>query len=203
MTHNTDISTLAQWMAGDFSNQDQAFENPPLFAHIRVCMRPVALGLDAGVCFYLEQAYDYQLQHPYRVRVLSLIPQEDCIAIRNYRLREAERFVGGAREPERLAPLGPDDLEVMEGCNMMVRWHDGRFMGKVEPGKACIVVRKGMTTYLDSEFEIDAQGMVSYDRGRDLETDQHAWGSVAGPFQFQLTQRFPCEGVADQKYVAQ
>ncbi|HEY9819830.1 MAG TPA: CpcT/CpeT family chromophore lyase, partial [Candidatus Sericytochromatia bacterium] len=31
MTHSTDIAALARWMAADFSNQPQAFENPPMF----------------------------------------------------------------------------------------------------------------------------------------------------------------------------
>ncbi|MFQ3627445.1 MAG: CpcT/CpeT family chromophore lyase, partial [Cyanobacteriota bacterium] len=56
--------------------------------------------------------------------------------------------------------------------------------GKVEPGKACMVTRRGKETYLDSEFEIDDQIFISLDRGRDPETDEHIWGSVAGPFHF-------------------
>ena len=34
MSHATDILTLGRWMAADFSNQAQAFANPPFFAHI-------------------------------------------------------------------------------------------------------------------------------------------------------------------------
>ena len=45
MTHSTDIVTLARWMAADFSNQAQVFENPAFFAHIRVCMRPLDWGV--------------------------------------------------------------------------------------------------------------------------------------------------------------
>ena len=71
MTHSTDIATLARWMAADFSNQQQAFDNPPLFAHIRVCMRPLPLSVLNGVSFIVEQAYDYMLSNPYRVRVLK------------------------------------------------------------------------------------------------------------------------------------
>ena len=44
--------------------------------------------------------------------------------------------------------------------------------------------RKDKKTYLDSEFEIDADKFISLDRGRELETDEHIWGSVAGAFQF-------------------
>jgi hypothetical protein len=47
-----------------------------------------------------------------------------------------------------------------------------------------MVVRRGVNTYLDSEFEIDSEKFVSLDRGRDPETDEHLWGSVAGPFEF-------------------
>ena len=67
---------------------------------------------------------------------------------------------------------------------MIVEWAGSSFKGKVEPGKGCIVVRKGRTTYLDSEFEIDQEKFISLDRGRDPETDEHIWGSVAGPFYF-------------------
>ncbi|HEY9859191.1 MAG TPA: chromophore lyase CpcT/CpeT, partial [Candidatus Obscuribacterales bacterium] len=73
MTHSTDIATLARWMAADFSNQQQAFENPPFFAHIRVCMRPLPQSLLDGVSLFVEQAYDYMLNDPYRLRVLKLI----------------------------------------------------------------------------------------------------------------------------------
>ena len=58
MSHSTDTIKLAQLMAADFSNQAQAFENPPFFAHIRVCMRPLPPDLLDGVSLYLEQAYD-------------------------------------------------------------------------------------------------------------------------------------------------
>ena len=67
---------------------------------------------------------------------------------------------------------------------MIVQWVDNGFKGTVEPGKCCMVVRKGKTTYLDSEFEIDGDKFISRDRGRDPETDEHVWGSVAGPFYF-------------------
>jgi hypothetical protein len=67
---------------------------------------------------------------------------------------------------------------------MIVEWTGSSFKGHVEPGKACMVVRKGQNTYLDSTFEIDDTKFISLDRGRDPETDEHIWGSVAGPFHF-------------------
>ncbi|HLO85339.1 MAG TPA: chromophore lyase CpcT/CpeT [Nostocaceae cyanobacterium] len=184
MTHSTDIATLARLMAADFSNQAQAFENPPFFAHIRVCMRPLPYSLLSGVSLYVEQAYDYDLNDPYRVRVLKLINAGENIQIENYIVKDEKEFYGASRNLTKLANLKSDRLEKLPGCNMIVEWTGNGFKGKVEPGKGCIVVRKGQRTYLDSEFEIDAEKFISRDRGRNPDTDEHVWGSVAGPFYF-------------------
>jgi CpeT/CpcT family (DUF1001) len=184
MTNSTDIATLARWMAADFSNQEQAFENPPFFAHIRVCMRPLALEVLSGLSFFVEQAYDYMLNDPYRVRVLKLVNTGSNIAIENYTVKNEESFYGASRNLQLLKTLTANDLEKLPGCDMIVEWTGRSFKGKVEPGKGCIVVRKGQQTYLDSEFEIDEEKFISLDRGRDLDNDEHIWGSVAGPFYF-------------------
>ncbi|XHX77930.1 MAG: chromophore lyase CpcT/CpeT [Stenomitos frigidus ULC029] len=184
MTHSTDVAALGRWMAADFSNQAQAFENPPFFAHIRVCMRPLPLELLSGVSLLVEQAYDYALNDPYRVRVLKLIATNDRIEIENYRVHDEAQFFGATRDVNRLPTLKVDHLEKLPGCNVRVEWTGHSFKGQVEPGKACMVVRRGVNTYLDSEFEIDGEKFVSLDRGRDPETDEHLWGSVAGPFEF-------------------
>jgi hypothetical protein len=184
MTHSTDIATLTRWMAADFSNQQQAFDNPPLYAHIRVCMRPLPYSLLDGVSLYLEQAYDFSLSQPYRARVLKLLTVGDRIEIENYTIKEAESLYGAARDRAMLDKLTRDRLALMPCCNMHVEWTGHSFKGAVEPGKGCMVERKGKTTYLDSVFEIDGEQFRSWDRGRDPETDEHVWGALAGPFQF-------------------
>lgn len=184
MTHSTDILTLARWMSADFSNQAQVFENPAFYAHIRVCMRPLPYSLLSGVSLFVEQAYDYMLHDPYRLRVLKLVTEGDNILIENYTVKEEKDFYGASRDLGRLYQLTSDRLEKLSGCNMIVKWTGQCFAGHVEPGKGCIVVRKGQRTYLDSKFEIDSNKFISWDKGRDLDTDEHLWGSVAGPFHF-------------------
>jgi hypothetical protein len=187
MTHSTDVLQLARWMAADFSNQAQAFENPPFFTHIRVCMRPLPNELLDGVSLFLEQAYDYMLSMPYRLRVLRMIPRDGYIEMENYRVLEEEQFYGAARDLERLSQLTPDYVEKMTGCTMVVEWTGHSFKGRVEPGKGCIVKRKDRATYLDNEFEVNENQLLSLDRGRDPETDELVWGSIAGPFEFVRT----------------
>lgn len=171
-------------MAADFSNQEQAFENPPLYAHIRVCMRPLPPNLFSGIGLLVEQAYDYMLTRPYRIRALNLQVVGDHIEIENYLLKDEKAFYNATRDPERLATLTADHFEKLPGCNMITEWTGHSFKGSVEPGKGCMVLRDGRNTYLDSTFEIDADRFISLDRGRDPETDEHIWGSIAGPFHF-------------------
>jgi hypothetical protein len=193
MTHSTDIKTLARWMAADFSNQEQAFANPPFFAHIRVCMRPLPEALLGGTSLFLEQAYDYAINSPYRLRVLKFSIVDDRLELQNYKVKEEARWYGASREPQRLQDLTIDQLELMTGCDMDVEWTGYSFKGTVKPGKACIVIRKDRVTYLDNRFEISEKGLVSVDRGLDPETDELVWGSIAGPFEFSRRTSFANE----------
>ena len=193
MTHSQDINTLARWMAADFSNQEQAYANPPFFAHIRVCMRPLPYELLNGTSLFLEQAYDFMLNRPYRLRVIKLILVDDRLELENYKVKEAEQFYGASRDRSLLDNLTPDLIEKMSGCDMNVEWTGSCFKGQIKPGKACIVERQGKVTYLDNSFEVDGHKLISYDRGRDPETDELVWGSVAGPFHFEATQSFADE----------
>ncbi|VEP11879.1 Chromophore lyase CpcT/CpeT 1 [Hyella patelloides LEGE 07179] len=190
MTHSLDIKTLARWMAADFSNQAQAYENPPFFANIRVCMRPLSPELFGGTSLFLEQAYDFMLDKPYRLRVLKFNVVEDRIELENYKVKEQELFFGASRDRDLLQKLTPETIKKMAGCDMNVTWTGKSFQGQIKPGKACIVERKGKITYLDNSFEVDGSQLISYDRGRDPETDELVWGSVAGPFNFKPVNSF-------------
>lgn len=193
MTHPTDIPTLVSWMAGDFSNQAQAFENPPFFAHIRVCMRPLPYALMDGVGLFLEQAYDFQLHNPYRLRVLKFVVVNDKIEIEHYTIEPEAEFHGAARNPSLLGQLTRDKIIKMSGCTMITEWTGSTFKGYVEPGKGCKVFRNGKDTYLDNSFEISPQHLISLDRGLDMETNERVWGSIAGPFEFTQTASFADE----------
>ena len=193
MTHSQDVTTLASWMASDFSNQAQAYANPPFFAHIRVCMRPLPNDLLDGTSLFLEQAYDFMLDQPYRLRIIKLSVVDDRIELENFKVKEQEKFYGASRDLDLLSSLTSDAIEKMDGCDMDVIWTGQSFQGQIKPGKACIVERKGKITYLDNSFEITDNKLTSYDRGRDPETDELVWGSIAGPFEF-----FPLQSFAQE-----
>ncbi|MFN4834413.1 MAG: chromophore lyase CpcT/CpeT [Pseudanabaena sp.] len=185
-TNPSDVYTLAQWLAGDHSNWEQAIDNPPFFAHIRVGIRALPNPItDDGVWLFLEQAYDYEINHPYRTAVLHLVFQNDRIEMINYRLKNAETFFGASRDRDRLKILDIDAIEQLQGCTQWVdRTDQQTFKGAVEPGKKCCINRKGVDTYLAIEFEVTENTYSSLDRGYDIVTDERVWGSIAGAFQF-------------------
>lgn len=193
MSHSTDIKALAKLMAADFSNQQQAFDNPPFFAHIRVCMRPLPDSLLGGTSLFLEQAYDFLPSQPYRLRVFKIHAVDDHLELEHYKLKEETKFYGASRNLEKLKELTLDDIEKMNGCDMIAEWDINQFKGYVKPGKACIVFRKGKESYLDNSFEINEEKLISFDRGRDPITDELLWGSVAGPFHFTRVNSFANE----------
>jgi CpeT/CpcT family (DUF1001) len=180
----TDVVKLARLLAADFSNQAQAFENPPFFAHIRVGIRPLSIDLLQGVSLFLEQAYDIYMDQPYRLRVLKLLPREGHIEIENYQIVDEAEFYGASRQPTKLAELRPERLQQMVGCSHYAEAQGRGFHGYVQPGKKCIVHRNEEETYLASTFEVDEHLFRSLDRGCDPVTDRRVWGSVAGPFEF-------------------
>lgn len=193
MTHATDAKTLARWLAADFSNQQQAWENPPFFAHIHVIMRPLPQPVLEGIPFLVEQLYDFMPNTPYRIRVVNIIEKAGHLEIENYQIKDEKRFYTATKDRNKLQQITREDLEKMPGCNMVVQWTGKSFKGAVEPGKCCFVHRKGQKTYLDSTFEVDENLFFSLDRGRNPETDEAVWGSVAGAFRFERIESFAHE----------
>ena len=182
---SSSLNRLVRLLSGGFSNQDQAFENPPLFAHILVKFRP--LPQLAPGSLLLEQSYAINPAAPYRIRVLRAEQRDGQLLIINQALRDAERFWGAVDNPERRGAIAEADLKPLEGCTYVVREQGDGFVGEVEPGCRCMVERKGMTAYLVSSFEIDPKGMRTIDRGHHPETHEQLWGALAGPFEFQRT----------------
>ena len=175
---------LTRMLSGSFSNQAQAFENPPLYGNILVRIRPV-VHLQAH-SLLLEQAYAIAPNEPYRVRVLRPGYLEDgTLSILNFAIESPERFYGAVDDPARLAELSEADLRLLSGCTYWVDQTNEGFIGKVEPGCNCKVFRKGRDSYLLSEFELTPQTMQTIDRGYDPQTHEHLWGSIAGPFRFE------------------
>jgi hypothetical protein len=185
------LARLLRQLSAGFSNQQQAFENPPLYAHILVKFRPLP-QLSPG-SLLLEQSYAINPAAPYRIRVLRVEQRDDALLIHNQALEEEQRFWGAVDDAGKRALITAADLRPLEGCAYVVRETADGFSGEVEPGCRCLVERKGATSYLVSSFELTAGGMRTIDRGHDPSTHEQLWGSLAGPFEFERTDDYSHE----------
>lgn len=185
------LTRLVRLLSAGFSNQEQAFENPPLYAHILVKFRPLP-QLDPG-SLLLEQSYAIDPAAPYRIRVLRAEQQGEGLIIHNQALHEDQRFWGAVDDPAKRAAITAEDLRSLEGCAYVVRETSAGFSGEVEPGCRCMVERKGALSYLVSSFELTERGMRTIDRGHDPTSHEQLWGSLAGPFEFERTEDYSQE----------
>lgn len=190
---NSLLSELARLMAGDFSNRQQSDDDPQNYAHIRIFFRPLPWDFFSGIGFYSEQVYDYDIWTPYRQGVHRLIDRGDHIYIENYSLKEAENFAGAGHNREILLTIPSDGIERRYNCSMEFRKEGAIFRGRVEPGNKCFSYRTGVKTYLVSHVELTETTWVSWDRGMDLNTHEHIWGSAIGPLKFKKTASFATE----------
>jgi CpeT protein len=189
----SDSLLLAQWMAGDFSNHNQAAAEPQHYAHIRIFFRPLPFEFFNAIGFYSEQVYDYDLWSPYRQGVHKLVNRGEDTYIENYSLKDAMLYAGAAREPEILKTITHDCLERRCNCSMIFRREGDLFRGQVEPGNQCFVERNGAKTYLISDVEIGENTWVSLDKGMDINTHEKLWGSAFGMLRFEKVANFADE----------
>lgn len=185
------LARLLRQLSAGFSNQHQAFENPPLYAHILVKFRP--LPQLAPGSLLLEQSYAINPRAPYRIRVLRAERQGDGLIIHNQALHDDQRFWGAVDDAAKRALISAADLRPLEGCAYVVQETDDGFVGEVEPGCRCLVERKGAISYLVSRLELNGRGMRTIDRGHDPTTHEQLWGSLAGPFEFERTDDYSHE----------
>ncbi|MEB3276625.1 MAG: chromophore lyase CpcT/CpeT [Cyanobacteriota bacterium] len=187
----TPLLRLLTLLSGGFSNQQQAFDNPPLYAHILVKFRP--LPQLAPGSLLLDQSYAINPAAPYRLRVLKLEQSDTGLLIHNHAIHDEQRFWGAIDDADRRSQISPADLRLLEGCSYVVRQEGEGFVGEVEPGCRCLVERKGSTAYLVSTFRIEGLQMRTLDRGHDPITHEHLWGSLAGEFEFERSDDFSGE----------
>lgn len=133
------------------------------------------------------------MESPYRQGVHRLVDRGDHIYIENYSLKEAENYAGSGHNRDILLTIPSDAIERRNNCSMVFRKEGEMFRGTVEPGNKCFSYRTGVKTYLVSQVELTETTWVSWDRGMDINTHEHIWGSAIGPLKFKKTESFAGE----------
>jgi hypothetical protein len=184
-----DLSRLVDWLTGSFSSAAQAGQDPDYF-DIRIHAVRVWPERDDGQWIYLEQAAADALDQPYRQRVYHVTRlADDLFQSRVYALEEPLNYAGQWREEEPLAQLRPEDLQLRDGCAVLLRKvGDETFTGSTL-GRLCSSTLRG-ASFATSEVAVRSDRLTSWDRGFDADGVQ-VWGAQKGPYQFDRVERAP------------
>jgi CpeT protein len=162
-------------LVGTFSNKFQAQCHPTRYAHIWVKHRKIS---DNRI--YGEQAYNYQLNRPYRQFVIEVVAEKGQFRLKNYEIENASKFTGC----QNLEEITDDILTYREGCDIIMRQTGHDMYGGGTSTCECWVYRQGIKTYVQNEVKLSQTDYEVLDRGMHSETHQKIWGSDYGAFQF-------------------
>jgi CpeT protein len=177
----SDLSTIRHWLAGTYSNRQQAMAEPVWFIPVTLWYVLVEGLFSEGVGFFTEQVNEHTPEQPYRTRVLQLL--ENPLRLENYRLKDQAAWAGAATKTGRLQTLSPDDLELLPGCTIELQCKDNRYFGTMKEGQGCRL-SPDSTSYVRIEFELTDTALITLDRGFDLVTNTQVWGSKGGAYHY-------------------
>lgn len=183
------LTKLADYMAGEFDNREQATESPIWFVHLHMWQRPVDLFSEDSITIFAEQANILNLDNPYRQRLMRLRSNGDGISVQYYAFQNPGGVKGSGHYPERLQGLNQDQIELLPGCVLTVKYERDRFIATPNEGDRCCFSYEGKTVQVSLGFEVECDRFFSYDKGIDPETGSGTWGALMGPYQY--TKRKP------------
>lgn len=183
----SNVSVLAEYMAGEFDNQVQARENPTWFVHLRLWQRPVQLFEDLTI--FAEQSNVLKLDQPYRQRLIRLQETENGLKVQYYQFKDPSRVKGAGQQPELLDRLSDQDIELLPGCTLDITVKSiaqgFHFVALPPPDTQCVFSLRGSTIQVSLGFEATPERFFSYDKGIDPQTQQPIWGALMGAYEFQ------------------
>ena len=170
-------------LCGEFSNHQQALDNPPFFAHIFIRYRPIE-HLQPG-SILIDQSYAIKPKTPYRLRVIKAEKIESgIIKLWNHKFRDPQHFASATFDRTRRHEISEEDLICLDQCHYQVTAREDGYHGELEEGCRCIVNRDGRDTLLVSSFHLQGETLSTLDRGYDIKTHERRWGAIAGEYRF-------------------
>lgn len=193
MSDSKALTTLVQWLAGEFDNRQQAFEQPAWFVHLRLWQRPLRQRIQGNLALFVEQANALYLNQPYRQRVIVLSEKGDRLQAEYLALKHPDQFRGAGADVDLLNKLEVSDLKPLSGCVLTITQQDNGFKAQPLPDTKCCFEYEGKTRQVVLGFDVSSNSFASYDRGVDPDTGQALWGALMGPYEFSKCEDFAAE----------
>ena len=139
-----------------------------------------------NVTLFVEQASIVNIYRVYRQRIMRISQakdSQDSFFVQYYMLKSAKNLFGAGRNRTRVHSLTTEKLELLPGCilnlsSKYLRANSYEFNAVPPPNVICTF------TYLDRQvqvvlgFEVNSEGLKTYDKGIDIHTGKATWGAI-------------------------
>jgi CpeT protein len=173
---------LVSYMTGSFNSADQEAKDSSYY-NISLHMYPIWENSKDGYQYlYVEQAMNRMQDKPYRQRVYQIAYlgngfYESAV----YTLANQEKYIGKYKTPSFFESIGPSDLEIRDGCAVILEQHGDMFRGSTLEDRCKSSLRGA--SYATSKVKIYQDRIESWDQGFDQNGNQ-VWGAVKGGYIF-------------------
>ena len=191
------LITLANYLAGEFDNKQQAMEQPAWYVHLRLWIRPVPIFTEDSITLFAEQANIVKLNQPYRPRILRL-RQRESIEVEFYMFESLSTAAGAGQNKDLIKNITPDKIKFLPNCTLQVATQElgsGKYCFETTPvsDEPCSVSYEGTTFQVFLGFKATKDELLTYDKGIDPDTGKGTWGALMGAYQFNKRQDFSDE----------
>ncbi len=198
MSFSPQLLALANYLAGEFDNQQQALAEPAWYVHLRLWQRPVPLFSEDSLTLFAEQANIVNLDQPYRQRIMRLQSGRDPdapLTVQFYMPKDPMALRGAGRNPSLLNTLTTDQLDFLPGCILNVTQQtlaSDRYQFAATPPveTRCCFTYAGNTIQVSLGFEVTQEELKTYDKGIDPTTGKAIWGAILGPYRYTKREQY-------------
>jgi hypothetical protein len=191
-----ELSTLASWMAGEFSNREQSLDQPVWFVNLVWWQRPIPFNVLGNIAIFAEQANALILDLPYRQRILQFVENDGKIQVKYWGFKDPSAWSGAGRDRDRLNQITMNDIEPLAGCLLGVSFTNSRYKAEMPKDAKCCFQYLNESRQVVLGFEVSADEFWSGDRGVDSETGTAIWGATVDFYKFKKVQDFSQEFTA-------
>lgn len=188
-----ELSTLASWMAGEFSNREQALDQSVWFVNLVWWQRPIPFNVLGSIAIFAEQANALILDRPYRQRILQFVENDGKIQVKYWGFKDPAAWSGAGRDRDRLNQITINDIEPLAGCLLDVSFANGRYKAEMPKDAKCCFQYLNESRQVVLGFEVSADEFWSGDRGVEPETGTAIWGAIMDFYKFKKIYDFSSE----------
>lgn len=192
MPHAPELLILANYLTGEFTNQEQALAEPAWYVHLHLWHRPIVGLFSEGITFFAEQANVLKLDQPYRQRLLQLKEVASNplhIQVQYYKILIPTDFRGAGANPALLDNLTLEQVELLPDCVLDVTisqpsFPDYYFEALPTSDRPCSFSYENKTYQVQLGFATSLGHFFSYDKGLNPLTGKAIWGAILGAYRF-------------------